>query len=565
MNKNEIISTLKILDLKTTVNWVIRDARDEFYTDVILFRDLINIEINDDFYKWVSALETFEFIPDKVPKKGGLLRDSIWLLPEIRLIYAGILHYLLPKIDAKIPNQIYSYRLDTEDHSQYPFEYSMQRWKWCQNDFISDCLDEKITAVLLTDLTSYYDHINIETLIETLVDIIGPAINDDDKSVLLLLKTLLLHWSNSGYGIPQNIDTSSFLGSIYLYHIDKEIVEQRFNYYRWVDDIKICAFNENQAIRALHKLQDCLGKNRLFISSQKTAIIDKHANKELWDKMLDVTDDILISDLEIATDSENHRKVRSLIPRAIKLFQQNKGKDGDDKKFRAITGRLLDTFNIYGDIKEKYESLIVDALIEKMEDSPEKMSTWCDMLSGINNEKILHQIKNLLIEKPSVFNWHRYHLIRLLVNLNLEGHFNTFQSMLKTTARRGISLHESYMAIICLGQNMDDAERNKLFDTFFRRQSSILIRRAALIAIYWMEPSARNALYDKAEKLQPSFSPLITYLKNNSTCLTIKKPWSSKKPNNKPTMKKHYKKNGIGMSKGKIVHYSLSKRDSFYD
>ncbi|WP_318458906.1 hypothetical protein [Photobacterium leiognathi] len=143
MLDNKISLALKLLDLNVATKWFIRDSKDDFYPDVLKYKDIkYSIDNKIDFIN-IKSIYGYEFICDKVPKKGGLLRDSIWIHPELRIVYTAILHYLLPKIDHKIPYQIYSYRLDSESFDDYPFNNSMMRWKGFHNDAISACIDEK--------------------------------------------------------------------------------------------------------------------------------------------------------------------------------------------------------------------------------------------------------------------------------------------------------------------------------------------------------------------------------------------------------------------------------------
>lgn len=559
---DKIIAAIKLLDLDTAITWFLKDARDDFYPDVLGYRDY-RAYLKDIKLK-VKSIDSYETYFDKVPKKGGMLRDAIWIHPELRIIYTAILHYLLPKIDHKVPDQIYSYRRDSEDNDQYPFNNSIMRWKGFHNDAISACLDEKIESILVTDLTSYYDHINVDNLISIIEDILGPSISKEDRLILFLLKKLLLSWSTKGFGIPQNIDTSSFLGSIYLYHVDKSVLDNRFRYFRWVDDIKICAQNERQAHRALHHLQDTLLNNRLFISGAKTSIYNK-SNAEDWNDIVDVTDDKLISDFEIAIDEQDHAKIQYLMDDAKNLLEKHSAPGGNDKIFRAIANRLLDCCSMYSALTHAYNlnNKIIEKVIDRIDTHPEKMNVWCDMLSCCDDKRIIDKITYHLIKRPSLYNWHRYHTIRLLTSLPIKLS-EEMQSTLWSSARGEISRHEAYISIICLGKHLDNNSREKIFDVFFKSQSSILIKRSVLISIQELPHETRNKKYNEAISINPQLKPLVDYLSSLEKPNYGIKTWTKKKVR-EHVYKKNYSRKGVGIVKGKTVSYSLSKSDFSYD
>ncbi|MCD9523699.1 hypothetical protein GLP14_12820 [Photobacterium carnosum] len=559
-NTEKIRSALELLNLNVGANWFFRDAKDDFYPDVLRYKD-IKYSLDNTVEKLnINSIYGYEHINDKVPKKGGLLRDSIWIHPDLRIVYTAILHYLLPKIDHKIPHQIYSYRLDSECFDDYPFNNSMMRWKGFHNDAISACIDDKINTILITDLTAYYDHIDVKKLILVVEDILGPAIVNEDKLVLNLLEQLLLSWSTDGFGIPQNLDTSSFLGSLYLYHVDKDILSQRFRYFRWVDDIKICTSNEKEAYSALHYLQKILSNNRLFISGAKTKIINNRNINE-WNNIVDVKDDKIISDLEIYIDSQNKQGIDLILDDTINLMMRNIS--GNDKKFRAIASRLLDCCSMYTDIHTLLYAKVINLVIDRIDTHPEKTNTWCDILSGVKSEYLNKKITTHLIIEPSLFNWQRYHLIRLLISIP-SANTKDVRDYLWSVSRGEISLHEAYIAIICLGKYSSDEERIVIFERFFKCQSSIVIKRAVLIAIQELAIDIRNKLYKSAVDISPQLDMLVNYLD------VIEEPdygvsnWSNKRMFDNLTPKRYMRK-GIGMVDGKRVQYSLSKSDCSYD
>lgn len=265
------------LSIEKAGKWLNRDSSDDFFPDALDFRDVT--DYLDDYLAQrqhkMLQVDSFPHVADCVPKANGMIREAIWLHPVHRLLYLSILHYLLPKLDHHLPPEVYSYRRDAEDNDEYPFDKKMDRWRDFHNDFRIGCMDNQTNAVLITDIASFYDHIKIDDLSSRIRALLGDGATNEDLEVVNFLETLLKQWSTDGYGIPQNVDASSFFGSLFLSGVDREIIGKRYRYFRWVDDIRICARNRKQALRALHDLQNALSRRRMFLASDKTKIIER--------------------------------------------------------------------------------------------------------------------------------------------------------------------------------------------------------------------------------------------------------------------------------------------------
>ena len=83
---------------------------------------------------------------------------------------------------------------------------------------------------------------------------------------------------NDRHGLPQNRDASSFIANIVLDAVDKSMVNKGYDYFRYVDDIRIICTDEFEAKRALNDLIFELRKFGLNINSKKTVILDKDSD-----------------------------------------------------------------------------------------------------------------------------------------------------------------------------------------------------------------------------------------------------------------------------------------------
>ena len=109
----------RTLDLQVAVNWLVEDAKDDFFPDPLGFKEISTLSEEylvqrEHRFLQVDAVTTrMEY----VPKANGMLREAIWLHPNHRLLYLAALHQLLPKIDNQVLGCVYSYRRDAESRT----------------------------------------------------------------------------------------------------------------------------------------------------------------------------------------------------------------------------------------------------------------------------------------------------------------------------------------------------------------------------------------------------------------------------------------------------------------
>ncbi|MCK4829906.1 RNA-directed DNA polymerase, partial [bacterium] len=358
------------LPLDVAIEWLTQDCKDDFYPDPLNFSDIKTYpeEYLRNREHRILQIHTLPYRRESVPKKSGMLREAIWLHPSHRILYLAILRHLLGKLDSKLLPVVYSYRLDEpDDLDKYPFSKSRERWKLFNNDFREAALDPSTEAVLITDLVSFFDHINCNQLCNRILSMLGTSIDQIDEAVIGLLKGLLNMWSHEGDGIPQNYDPSSFFGSLYLHNVDNEMVTRRYRYFRWADDVRVVAKSERQALRALHDLQIALQPYKLFLATEKTAIIPKDDPR--FKKLLDVEDERRISKAEEILMSGDCTAIRSILDQLFERLAFHSGPDGDEKKLRAFANRLLDAAD-YTELKPLIHPRLQEFVIPRFESHP---------------------------------------------------------------------------------------------------------------------------------------------------------------------------------------------------
>ncbi len=557
----------KVLKLEVALDWLKEDCKDDFYPDNFCYKDLV--KSSSAFLEArkhrILQVETFPSLMSHTPKKSGALREAIWLSPEHRILYLSTLQHLIPKLDPKMPNEVYSYRLDSiNDSNCYPFKNKMDRWKSFENDFRAACLDISTKAILVADIASFYDHIRYSDLCELIRSSMGKSIGEEDCAVIDLLEKLLGLWSKDGYGIPQNYDPSSFFASFFLTNIDRAMVEKKYRYFRWVDDIRICANSKKEALKALHDLQLELRRRRLFLASDKTFILERTDQK--FKKLLDVKDDIIISNFEDKIIKKDCVKMASdlkILLSRLKFHATNK--EGNDRKFRAFANRLLDAGD-FCPIKHKVHPEIIKLVLPRLETHPSRSDYWAKMLSiDLNSKKVIKGLIELIAsDNSSIFEWQRFWIWKTLLTLPGKAH-KRFIKKAEELSSFSHSDFDAAQAIIFLGKYGDNSNRQRLFEACYSVQKSYLIQRAILIAIQQLTTKTRDRFYEKAINITPGHKELIEYLKSLDTANYGEKIRQDKTCATKAIDIKYSVSRGLGLVNGKQKSFRLSYCDYDYD
>lgn len=555
----------RTLNLPVAVDWFVEDAKDDFFPDpfgfkeISTFKDEYLTQRDHRFLHVDSVTSRMEY----VPKANGMLREAIWLHPNHRLLYLAALHQLLPKIDNQVLRCVYSYRRDAENPDDYPFLQRIDRWKNFHNDFRAACLDDSMKAVLLTDIASFYDHIDINHLCDKLELMLGRSAQESDREVIVLLRTLLHTWSTTGFGIPQNLDPSSFFGSVYLHNVDAAMDANRFSYFRWVDDIRVCAKNQQQALRALHFLQHELAKERLFLASDKTKIVLKGTAE--FNRLVDVEDDVLVSQSEEAIARGERVELEATAKKCLERVEFHAGPQGDDRKFRAFCNRLLDCAS-FAELREAIHPKVVSLVLPRLNTHVGRSDYWCKMLVVDRGENVLANLERLLINDKSLFDWQRFHIWRLLTTYDVgAAGLDKFIAEAKSVATSHVSELEAAQAMVFLGKHGSNSDREALFASHFTPQKSYVIQRAVLIAIQELPSNIRTRLYAKAVQINSEHQQLVHYI------IGLKSPEYGKGPRQerqcRPTPPKItvMVKRGVGTVHGTRTVFRLSRGDFDYE
>ena len=552
----------KSLDLKTAITWLAKDSKDDFFPDPICWADICKFP--DEFLARrehrILQANTLPHIKEYVPKKSGMLREAVWLHPSHRILYLAILHRVLPRLDSKLCAESYSYRADNSaNFDAYPFEKKMDRWKDFHNDFRRSALESNTGAILITDLASYFDHISILELIKRIESILADTMDDGDHEVINFASSLLRMWGCGGFGMPHNLDASSFLSNVYLHNVDYEMSAKRYRYFRWVDDMRIVTKSKVQALRALHDLQRTLAQHRLFLATDKTWIHEKNSDK--FNELLDVEDDLLIARAEEAISCSTKNDLEAIADELFPRLTFHASQQGDDRKFRAFANRLLDISD-FAEVKREITSQIRQFVIPRLKTHPDRSDYWAKMLAACPNSDVGNALKDLLVDDPSLFDWQRFHLWKLATQLPTGLLPRELFGRAREVNSSTLSENVAAQSIVFLGRHSDNTERENIYARLFSAQRSYVVQRAILIGI--QELPSREDYYHRALETNADHQELVDYL------LQCEKPnygikiRASRTCKEEPKPIKQIIKRGIGMAHGRITTFRLCSSDYDY-
>jgi hypothetical protein len=265
------------VDIKLAWSRVQNDLKNKHFISPLFLPDILRVDIDN----WLSELKIkvenklYQYHPMEIieiPKGNGLIRPGSLLSIDDNIVYAALVQECYINVFARIEwaqNEVdFAYIIHPDNLKTNNF-YKKQLLCW--NLFREQSLkkiDEGFMYVVVTDLASYYDNIDLSIL------------NSDlktcgiDNEIVAELSKCLNKWAQvNGRGIPQSNSASDLLAKLYLDNIDVGLKNAGFTHLRYVDDIRIFCRTRNEAKRALIELSRLIRKRGLSLQSSKTNIL----------------------------------------------------------------------------------------------------------------------------------------------------------------------------------------------------------------------------------------------------------------------------------------------------
>lgn len=346
-----------------------------------------------------GSYQPSDIIKFYVPKASGLHRPISFLHLDDLIVYQAFCNIIVEKFSEKRKEYerkyIFSNILNRTDETSI---FLFKKWSIgykAYNRQIKKYYEDGNSWVAHFDLAAYYDTIDHFVLKNQIS-------KNSYKDFTGLLEKCLEKWSNQKdskslhHSIPQGPLSSAVLGEFYILPIDRALIKKSIKYVRYVDDIKIFGKTKDEVLKGViilereckerglipqakkyelakaDSLQDALGKNPSLSSIEKKLLDDDDAK----------TADLFQNSLDSRTFDIS--KLRYI----LKMISKN----------RKILRMVLDNIGLH----------------------PELSDEFCEfLLNYIGNSKIAEIIFNIMLRKPTVYEYTEGKYWELLAQFNI--------------------------------------------------------------------------------------------------------------------------------------------------
>lgn len=405
-----------------------RDMRDDWFEDVLQHRDLFSnknalrevlheLLLNGNGRYIASRRQVYD-----VPKKGYGIRYSLETDFYDRFIYQAICSYLIRFYDPLLSHRVLGHRFNARNpEGKDLFKGRIDLWQTFEG--VTRTALENNQALFATDLINYFENISVETIRRAFEGMLEKIEASGPEKLLIrnsinTLCDLLTQWGYSDrHGLPQNRDASSFIANVVLNSVDQEMVRLGYDYYRYVDDIRVICENPRSARKTAAVLIGLLRTVGMNINSAKTKILTSDSSAAEIAEFFPGSDD-----RSIAIDNMWRSRSRKVIVRSTKyIFQMLKecidAKETQSRQFRFAVNRLIRLVDAgLFDIQDALAADLKALIIESLEAHAASTDQYCRLLGALTlSDGELEKISHFLCDhERSIHSWQNYHLWLLL-------------------------------------------------------------------------------------------------------------------------------------------------------
>ena len=405
-----------------------QDMRDDWYFDCLQYQDLFNAP-NEAKRTMISLLQEWNGVycgarsfVRNIPKKGYGERYGLETDFFDRFIYQAICSFLIPHYDKLLSHRVLSYRYDPKPlDPKYLFKPKISRWFTFEGVTLTFTGSGK--HLLVTDLSNFFENISRAQLIAEL-ELAIPSIRTTGpeklqiRNAIRTLDKLLEQWTFSGrHGLPQNRDASSFLSNILLSSVDREMAKKGYDYFRYVDDIRIIADSELHAKRALQDLIRQLRTVGLNINASKTEILSPNTPKDRLAEYFPSQDS--------TTNAINYMwqsRSRRLVTRSVTyifniLIDCIASRNTQSRQFRFAVNRVAQIVESgLFDVNDALSTALLDTLSGSLSDEAVSTDQYCRLIKILDRDgRCLPALEAfVLAEDRAIHDWQNYNIWLLL-------------------------------------------------------------------------------------------------------------------------------------------------------
>lgn len=364
-------------------------------------------------------------------------------------------------------------------------------------------LTPQISHIVLTDITGYYENIDIPRLVSDL-----KAFGVLDSEVQLL-SNCLRRWSIPRLkGIPQGYTASDVLAKVYLHPIDQALRNDGFDHLRYVDDMRVFCQSQLNAKRAVIRLTELMSQRGLNLQSAKTKIRTKTEAKPeiegIAEKLQDVNQKLL-TEIKGATAEGKYipdyvlfsflAKKKSLDspPEVLeKTFDESFSTSSDQEFNKTLFHFLLTRLAAVG------SRVAVDYSLHILNGHPEETGYILRYFAAVSlSLDELHQLHSLLESPELIYDYQIFEIVRWFFDNGIPS--DRVLALSRTWAydhNRDLWLRT--YAISYLGAYGNQSDLDKIEQQYPAADSG-LERATYVAALERLEVGRRNAFYAKVK------------------------------------------------------------------
>lgn len=467
--------------------------RDDWFDDPLEYGELFSNP--QDLYRVISEIleqHNGQYLSGgrqiyDIPKASFGLRYALETDFYDRFIYQAIASYLMPFYDPILSNRVLGHRLNKERKSdKYLFKHRIELWNTFEG--LTKLPIQEGGSLLVTDLINYYENIRSSSIVEALeCQLTGVAASGLEKNrirnAIHTLENLLNKWSYQGEkGLPQNRDASSFFANVLLNTVDQKMVSKGYDYFRYVDDIRISCKTPQVAQTALHELIKELRQLGLNINSAKTCILHKSSPRSEFDAVFPSHDD-----RSLAIDNMWRSKSKRIILRSLPLIHEfivdivADGKS-QSRQFRFCINRLTTIVDAkIVDCEQIITPQLQKILLDLLKEQPASTDYFCKIILTLGpTHPILEETESFLIENSEfITSWQSYKLWLLFARVGYTSEKLTGFAMQKISS--DFDCAATPAILIYIGK-CEDATNTEQLLAYFTTGISYQHKRCLLIA-----------------------------------------------------------------------------------
>jgi len=284
-------------------------------------KDKIIIELLEKLKnpRYFKPKPCFAFFPNKTILCHRRMIDIP--LRDLVLRYAFVL-ILAEKLETSFINNCFANRREIEDKKELRLLQNFAETSWPNFCDWQIDMSKNYSILLKTDISSFYDSISHDYLIDIIATELGIKSNSKVLKLLHKLLRLKIYYYDPDnklisqtmkHGLATNNSSEGFFANLYLNHIDKKIESENISYARYVDDIRIWGNDEKLILNTLYNLQKLLLAKGLNLNANKTRIAKKpKLIKELLSKKSDTNyiifenEDVEVNPIALDGELDNH-------------------------------------------------------------------------------------------------------------------------------------------------------------------------------------------------------------------------------------------------------------------